>query len=898
MQFIDNLGHIFETQSYNINPIGYEYETMPYVFWFDSEYSNKLSVNNYYVLPVRMLFKSSDNIVNISIENIKSDIYSFGKISSENLEINENSLVKELSYDHVYFLDNIPVKDSEDLYKVGTFYVFGCTDEEGTWMTTMNIHIEYDDRDEWCPITVAGSYVDEIEQLTINANNIGVRLPKDIIKAVYQGPGFTDVLDENLYNIKIKEYLINHMTIKGQCGNYNSAIAALKWFGWGDNIELSKLLLTDNEFMEQYIHDYFDINGDILSTFKKFRNTTYIALTVYANRETEKRYTVDSTQSLWGEGKPILENLFDKTQEVDYNGITFLKSYYDYNFNEMSYKLACLAYMYNKYFLPIHLSIHSASIQERVFANDIKLLTKASVSLTEKPILISESNNSFSEVYFDNKEKYILHNQSLYLDDNYNIFNYYDEDFCKNSDNNFTFVENKLSAVIPIYFNGYINNELASEFYYDCVMIFSRNGNIIKENKFSFCQSPNKNYVSFAIVPLLYNELTKTNSDFWEEAKFTIDLCCNGIWYKHEFRLEIPEFSLEFGKLQYSYDPIYHKQLNEVSSYSEGDITKRYIDFNAVMYEPGLATISNSNFNIEIKNIIDNLHLPSFDDSYDNSYSTVSNINLLNDYIKLTNQEVKINDNDKYYNKIHIYNIIDESGRPVLFTDRQPFDGTKEEYNFNENTILLYNMFFDKEGNIKDDILTYISDSEYAYDFYLMHDSSKYYAVFISRDTIDKAPINEKINKTIIYEQNDTYNEVVLKPYEDTVISISDSDPVPHKFIFKHYKSDTIFLLNRMKLISSEGVNHFDNDDIICAKVTNFENLPYIMALGSKWNFENISIGDSYIEPVESKTDTAIISIDKDHLSYVKGYYNVSVNYSVDDFYNHTKTLFGKIRIN
>jgi hypothetical protein len=207
-------------------------------------------------------------------------------------------------------------------------------------------------------------------------------------------------------------------------------------------------------------------------------------------------------------------------------------------------------------------------------------------------------------------------------------------------------------------------------------------------------------------------------------------------------------------------------------------------------------------------------------------------------------------------------------------------------------------MFFDKEGNIKDDILTYISDSEYAYDFYLMHDSAKYYAVFISRDTIDKAPINEKMNKTIIYEQNDTYNEVVLKPYEDTVISISDSDPVPHKFIFKHYKSDTIFLLNRMKLIASEGVNHFDNDDIICAKVTNFENLPYIMALGSKWTFENISIGDSYIEPVESKTDTAIISIDKDHLSYVKGYYNVSVNYSVDDFYNHTKTLFGKIRIN
>ena len=108
---------------------------------------------------------------------------------------------------------------------------------------------------------------------------------------------------------------------------------------------------------------------------------------------------VNNRNSLWGEGKPILENLFEKQVEVEKNGITFLKHYYDYNFTEMMYKLSCLSYMLKTYFLPLHLSIHSSTVQERVFANDIKLLTKASVSLTEKPILISESNNSFSEVY-------------------------------------------------------------------------------------------------------------------------------------------------------------------------------------------------------------------------------------------------------------------------------------------------------------------------------------------------------------------------------------------------------------------------------------------------------------------------------------------------------------------
>ena len=56
MKFIDNTGHIFEMKSYSEYPVGYEYETTPYIFWLNSEYSNKLSVRNYYVLPIRTLF--------------------------------------------------------------------------------------------------------------------------------------------------------------------------------------------------------------------------------------------------------------------------------------------------------------------------------------------------------------------------------------------------------------------------------------------------------------------------------------------------------------------------------------------------------------------------------------------------------------------------------------------------------------------------------------------------------------------------------------------------------------------------------------------------------------------------------------------------------------------------
>ena len=61
------------------------------------------------------------------------------------------------------------------------------------------------------------------------------------------------------YDTKLKEYLLNYMSIKGQCGNFNSAINSLKWFGWSKYIDISKLLKTDNEFQNQFILDYFDI---------------------------------------------------------------------------------------------------------------------------------------------------------------------------------------------------------------------------------------------------------------------------------------------------------------------------------------------------------------------------------------------------------------------------------------------------------------------------------------------------------------------------------------------------------------------------------------------------------------------------------------------------------------
>ena len=59
---------------------------------------------------------------------------------------------------------------------------------------------------------------------------MGVDLPKDIIKAIYNNSYYNDEFNYRLYNEKVKEYLMNYIGIKGELGNFNSVENSIKDF--------------------------------------------------------------------------------------------------------------------------------------------------------------------------------------------------------------------------------------------------------------------------------------------------------------------------------------------------------------------------------------------------------------------------------------------------------------------------------------------------------------------------------------------------------------------------------------------------------------------------------------------------------------------------------------------
>lgn len=490
MEFIDNTGHIFSLPTYSEEPIGYEYEENPYTFWIDSDKMSHLSVNNYYAKVINMLYEIPDDCENINDRftfniSINSNIYTLLSPVEIQDMVSGMSSIK----DYIEIIkpsDNIDIRKKEltndDLLVVKTheqeginvrhfllvpIYILGYATDEGTWSTNVLVHITDNElnEDNWTHFTVGGTYIRQHEELYINGRNMGVNLPKDILRAVYQSSFINDVFDEELYNIKLKEYLVNYMAIRGECGNFKSALDSLKWFGWGDKLSVSKLLKTDNEFQDQYLLDYFSLNTDILNSFNTFRNTTYIAVHLAINHELDEYNEFEFDKFFWGENKPKLEGLLDKYIKknigydldipTDREKYWYWAPYFDFTFNELGLKLACLKYYYEKYFLPIHIKIHDVSMTHLVFANDIKLDSQQRQSIT-MPII---NMGNGSDVEFVGNGTHYFTKQIHWVDDQYNEFN-------KTNDINNWYIINDTCTNIPIKFKNIG--------YYNCVLLLER----------------------------------------------------------------------------------------------------------------------------------------------------------------------------------------------------------------------------------------------------------------------------------------------------------------------------------------------------------------------------------------------------------------------------------------
>lgn len=906
MEFIDSTGHIFSLRSSDTN-LGWEYNESEYVFWLNgADGGGEISASSYYIMQIVPYIGQGNTLGKDGTEIPLGDIAAIRATCC-------SSIFKIVGYDNnnygkmpVFDMGGAEMQTKETFVMYGAaqmlktstdiicpFFVVCLSDEPGTFMTNVLIEIVYYVKDSTGKKTIASTYaiarvgaavVDESEKLEINAGNFGVTLPKGILSAVYQSDVVSspEKFNASLYNEKLKEYLMHRMCISGETGNYNSMRNALKWFGWGDKLKIVKLLQTDNELLNQYVRDDFDLSDDVLNSFKRFRNTSLVSFKLKENDILYKEInasgdsgvvrapqTWSDTDDFNGEALPETEDLFSKyvLKELEQSEIEYYEPYYLYNTSLVMLKLAFFKYYYKKYFCPVHAGVMTASVERRAFMPDIKITGSHGTSLCERPVLCEDgcvvdifglSSYDIADVrkttlFFESEMHWTDRNFlefSIYKKENYynNIKDTADTAKNKNDTNSSSQVyeTHEMCIALPVRFWSSISEKnnwassgaVNSSYLYKAYIIVSKRksdtyGEIWRAST-QFTQSSDNRLENIVIIPRLNPRLKSGGISWWTDGEYRIDICCNGRWFSQAFDVKLPELTVETGYLQYKYDPMFSNVYYVDGAGVNITITGKVGN---TMWEPSLVGVTNADY---VSDVIKWKNIKESDAASD---SLLYNKNKL---VSKYGEKFQIPSCDlspEYYNIVFYVDVNDT-------VSTKWYDKILNELHNGENgaavdsyavNFQVYWMYYlcgkTNADGIRDAVMDDIDSL--LFDTYLMQDAStgKYHVVYISRFTVSY--LIEKIRE--ISGLSYTPSGIVQSLRDYLVQNDKDEygyENQLYKFWTETYKCkdvrdyaastvDTRFLINRMQIVKTSDSNTVPHDKIICLSIYKKNNKKY-----------------------------------------------------------------------
>ena len=312
-----------------------------YIFWFPSEQS----INITYTMPICIVSKEQldDNTV-ISIED--NDIFSFISHTADSINVDGFDFDGKPKYMSTITVSDLDCESINNNY-IYVFNVACKSIEEGEYVCRITIG-------DYGYIRVGADFYGENESLYVNLANFGAEIPETIQKAIYDSNVHEDFKDNILINRKFKELLSNYWDVIANKGSYKSLQNSLKWFEWGDKLEIKEIwrhLIADKSFFnDEEVVSIFE--SKLNDSFENYVKTTYISL--YC--------------SLYDE-RP--ENIGDPEYDSEFNPV-LSNAVLKYSINDIKLKLSLLAQFFGSFFLPIHMSILHAVAETKVFTNTIK----------------------------------------------------------------------------------------------------------------------------------------------------------------------------------------------------------------------------------------------------------------------------------------------------------------------------------------------------------------------------------------------------------------------------------------------------------------------------------------------------------------------------------------------
>lgn len=308
----------------------------PYIHWFDGQQSTGLI----YSQPICFISDKTEVTVSMDAEVfsiIDPTSLSYMSINSVSYADLNEMKVKSLTLSGEHY----------DKYYLYIIYVIGSSSVGAEYIDEIDIDGE--------KFNIGADFYQEDETLYINSSNFGINIPESIQKAIYSVNVHEEKNDNITLNRKFKELLSNYWDVIANKGSYKSLINSLKWFEWGDIVrvrelwsheENGKTIFDDREICSILEDKYKDsLNG--------FSKTTYI--------------------SLYGALQKIIKNLYDDEKNPKLESIVSKWSKED-----LMLKMCMLGNFYETYFMPIHLDLKHATMEDVVYTNTIKSINGGS----------------------------------------------------------------------------------------------------------------------------------------------------------------------------------------------------------------------------------------------------------------------------------------------------------------------------------------------------------------------------------------------------------------------------------------------------------------------------------------------------------------------------------------
>jgi len=402
---------------------------MPYIHWFEGQQSVDL------IYTQRICVLSDAETIHVSVpENPVFHILDVSKIGQDEVIMNQVTY-QDINNMYCYELDDTGIP--YDQYYVHMLYFTASSSD--AMEARENFFIDGQ------PYMMGADFYPEREELKINLANFGIEIPESVQRAIYPSNVHEEAKDNILLNRKYKELMMDYMTILGNKGSYESLLNSLHWFEYGDLLtikefwkhkEWERIIYNDQEFTQvlsekskhlltnfaktTYMGIYLamqvekrskdaDQDGDVIYDQETYtehsrydvmvnahtdpaiprelvskKNLQRDTLTQHGSSGTFVSAPLDPHTDMTGANwKQSSEELATVERFIAEPVPALEKASYIWGRTDLAIKMALLGNFYETYFMPVHLDLIHATIEDIVYTNAIKVIPQGYLSRTD-----------------------------------------------------------------------------------------------------------------------------------------------------------------------------------------------------------------------------------------------------------------------------------------------------------------------------------------------------------------------------------------------------------------------------------------------------------------------------------------------------------------------------------